>query len=94
MSDDFYTRNRISLFGLANVSSASRLLDNRSRAFMLRNAFREMRHMRKWRGRTVIEWVSAMTSHGHGYSDQICAELGWNPDMRITPTADLPRESR
>jgi hypothetical protein len=32
-----------------------------------------------------------MTAHGSGYSWQICQELGWDPDMKITPTAELPR---
>lgn len=88
---DFYQRNNISLFGLANVSSPSRLLDNRSRERLLRNAFHEMRNMRRWRGQILWAWVSAMTSHGSGYSHQICIELGWDPDMKITPKAELPR---
>lgn len=94
MSDDFYARNKISLFGLANVSSSSRLLDNRSREHLLRNAFHEMRHMRRWRGQTVWAWVSAMTAHGSGYSHQICVEMGWDPHMKITPTATLPRSEQ
>lgn len=91
MSDDFYARNKISLFGLANVSSPSRLLDNRSREYLLRNAFREMKHMRRWRGQILWVWVSAMTAHGSGYSEQICKELGWDPHMTITPKSELPR---
>ena len=92
MSDDFYKRNNISLFGLANVSSPSRLLDNRSREQILRCAFWQIRGLRKWRGRTVQHFIGAMTAHGSGYSYQICMELGWDPDMKIGPNAELPRE--
>lgn len=91
MSDDFYARNNISLFGLANVRSPSRLLDNRSREHLLRCAFLMIRNVRKWRGRTLQHFVADITSHGSGYSFQICQELGWDPDMKIGPNATLPR---
>jgi hypothetical protein len=87
---DFYEQNNISLVGLANVRSRSRLLDNRSRERLLRNAFWMIRNVRKWRGRTLQHFVADITSHGSGYSWQICEELGWDPDMKITPTAELP----
>lgn len=90
MSDDFYTRNKISLFGLANVNSRSRLLDNRSRETILRNAFLYFRHVRKWRGCELWSWVGAMTGHGSGYSQQICEELGWDYAMKIGPNSTLP----
>jgi hypothetical protein len=89
--EDFYARNKISLFGLANVSSPSRLLDNRSRETILRNAFLHFRTVRKWRGMELWSWVGAMTGHGSGYSQQICEELGWNYAMKIGPNATLPR---
>jgi hypothetical protein len=91
MAEDFYTRNKISLFGLANTSSPSRLLDNRSREIILRNAFSEMKRMRKWRGCILWSWVSAVTAYGSGYSLQVCEELGWDPHMKIGPNATLPR---
>lgn len=86
---DFYQRNRL-VRPLANVKSRSELLDNRSREYLLRNAFLQIRMVRRWRGRTLQEFVSTMTSHGYGYSEQICKELGWDPDMQITPTVQLP----
>lgn len=88
---DFYERNKISLFGLSNERSPSRLLDNRSRDGILRRAFREMRTVRRWRGSSLVTWIGVMTGHGSGYSYQICKELGWDPEMKITPTAELPR---
>lgn len=90
-NEDFYARNKISLFGLDNVRSPSRLLDNRSREWLLRNAFSHMRHMRKWRGSILWSWIGALTGHGSGYSEQICRELGWDPHMTIGPKAELPR---
>lgn len=86
---DFYERNRL-VRPLANVSSRSELLDNRSREYLLRNAFHEMRNMRKWRGSILWSWIGAVTGHGSGYSMQICEELGWDPNMIITPSARLP----
>lgn len=71
---DFYERNRITR-PIPNAASPSELLDGRSRERLLRNAFAEMRHMRRWRGQILWAWVSAMTSHGSGYSEQICREL-------------------
>lgn len=87
---DFYTRNRIAR-PIPNAASPSELLDSRSRDRLLRNAFAEMRHMRCWRGQSLWTWVSRITSHGSGYSEQICRELGWDPEMRIGPKAELPR---
>jgi hypothetical protein len=86
---DFYERNHL-VRPLANVSSRSELLDNRSREYLLRNAFHQMRNMRKWRGSILWSWIGAVTGHGSGYSMQICKELGWDPDMTITPNARLP----
>lgn len=86
---DFYERNPQAR-DLGNRPSPSKLLDGRSREDILRNAFHEMRRMRYWRGSTLWSWVGAVTGHGSGYSLQICVELGWDPDMRITPTARLP----
>lgn len=88
---DFYERNKISIVGLSNERSPSRLLDNRSRETILRNTFLHMRTVRKWRGMELWSWVGAVTAHGSGYSMQICEELGWNPHMKITPAANLPR---
>lgn len=67
------------------------LLDGRSREIILRNVYLQTRGMRQWRGRDLWTWIGAMTGHGSGYSDQICRELGWDPDMRIGPKVDLPR---
>lgn len=86
---NFYERNRL-VRPLENAKSRSELLDNRSREYLLRNAFLQIRVVRRWRGRTLQEFVSTMTSHGSGYSEQICKELGWDPDMQITPSALLP----
>ncbi len=89
---DFYERNRIAR-PVPNEPSRSELLDGRSRERLLRNAFNELRSSRHWRGATLWSFVSVMTSHGSGYSEQICKELGWDPDMEITPTAQLPPTS-
>lgn len=86
----FYERNRI-VRPMPNVASPSELLDSRSRDRLLRNAFAEMRHMRRWRGQTLWTWVSRITGHGSGYSLQICVELGWDPEMCIGPKVELPR---
>jgi hypothetical protein len=87
---DFYERNYIKR-PVPNVASRSELLDGRSRETLLRHAFYQMRDMRRWRGSILWFWVSAVTGHGSGYSWQICQELGWDPDMKITPKAELPR---
>ncbi len=90
--NDFYERNPQAR-DLGNRASRSRLLDGRSREVILRNTFLAMRRMREWRGCTLWSWVGAVTGHGSGYSLQICVELGWDPDMKIGPTANLPRPS-
>jgi len=89
---DFYERNPQAK-GLKNSTSPSQLLDGRSREMILRCVFHEMKNMRRWRGLTVWNWVGAVTGHGSGYSWQICREMGWDPEMKITPTAELPRSS-
>lgn len=87
---DFYERNKISR-PIPNAASPSQLLDSRSRESILRNAFHNTQGMRKWRGSELWSWIGSMTGHGSGYSWQICIELGWDPEMRITPGANLPR---
>lgn len=67
-----------------------RLVEMRSQEDLLRNAFWMVKNERSWRGRYLWNLVGAMTGHGSGYSQQICEELGWNYDMKITPTAMLP----
>ena len=90
--NDFYERNPQAR-DLGNRASPSPLLDGRSREDILRNAFVAMRGTRAWRGCNLWSWVGAVTGHGSGYSFQICVELGWDPEMRISPTAQLPRRS-
>lgn len=46
--------------------------------------------MRSLRGMELWVWVSRMTGNGSSYSQQICEELGWPYDMKITPKAILP----
>lgn len=89
---EFYERNPQAR-NLGNRPSPSKLLDGRSRENILRNTFLEMRTMRAWRGCSLWSWVGAVTGHGSGYSLQICVELGWDPDMPITPAARLPDRS-
>lgn len=67
-----------------------RLVEMRSQERLLRNAFRLIRNVRRWRGMQLWVFVGEMTGHGSGYSQQICEELGWDYDMKITPTASLP----
>jgi hypothetical protein len=86
---DFYERNKISR-PVPNAPSRSQLLDGRSRESLLRNAYRMCRRSRLWRGIILWAWVSEVTGHGSGYSEQICRELGWDPNMRVGPKADLP----
>lgn len=93
---DFYERNPQAR-DLGNRASPSPLLDGRSREQILRNVFVEMRTVRRYRGMSLWSWVGHVTGHGSGYSYQICQELGWDPEMRITPSAELrstntPRE--
>ena len=88
---DFYTRNNLARERLENAASPSSLLDHRSREVILRNVFNETKGLRRWRGRDLWSWVGAMTGHGSGYSEQICAEMGWDPAMRIRPDSQLPR---
>lgn len=90
---DFYERNNIARDRLENAASASVLLDNRSREIILRNAFNWMQDKRYWRGMLLSTWVGAMTGHGSGYSEQICRELGWDPNMIIDGRAELPRRA-
>jgi hypothetical protein len=87
---DFYERNKIER-PVPNATSASQLLDGRSREMILRCVFEHMKDLRRWRGTYLWSWVSAVTGHGSGYSTQICHEMGWDPDMTISPKAELPR---
>jgi hypothetical protein len=87
----FYDRNPHIKHPIPNATSPSQLLDGTSRELMLRNTFLEMRDSREWRGRYLWSWVGAVTGHGSGYSTQICHEMGWDPDMTISPKAELPR---
>jgi hypothetical protein len=87
---DFYERNSHIQRPIPNAKSPSELLDGRSREVILRNTFLYMKDVRKFRGMDLWSWVGAMTGHGSGYSMQICEELGWDPHMRISPSARLP----
>lgn len=80
----FYERNP------AARDYEGRLVQMRSQEQLLRNAFYELRSVRKWRGTELWTLVGAITGHGSGYSQQICEELGWKYDMKITPNARLP----
>jgi hypothetical protein len=86
----FYERNP------ATKGFEGRLLEMRTREQLLRGAFWALRDVRKWRGMALWTFVGAITGHGSGYSQQICEELGWDYEMKITPTARLPqpRESQ
>lgn len=86
----FYARNPQAA-NLPNAKSNSQLLDSRSREILLRNAFQWMQNMRSLRGTELWVWVGRMTGNGSGYSMQICEELGWDYQMKITPAAQLPR---
>jgi hypothetical protein len=85
----FYERNKIKR-PVPNVASPSQLLDGRSREIILRCVFAHMKCMPEWRGTYLWSWVGAVTGHGSGYSTQICREMGWDPDMTISPNAELP----
>jgi len=89
---DFYERNRLAR-PLPNAKSPSELLDGRSREIILRNVYLHTRDQPRWRGTYLWSWVGAMTGHGSGYSMQICHEMGWDPDMKIGPKAELPRHA-
>lgn len=83
--DEFYTRNPIV------ADFAGRLIELRSQEHLLRNAFNQLKWMRRWRGMQLWTLVGAVTGHGSGYSHQICKELGWDHEMKISPTARLPQ---
>lgn len=87
---DFYERNSHIKRPIPNIASPSPLLDGRSREDILRNVFLETKSYKQWKGRNLWSWIGAMTAHGSGYSQQICEELGWDPDMIIGPKAELP----
>jgi hypothetical protein len=80
----FYQRNP------AARGYEGRLVEMRSQEDLLRGAFWVLRDVRSWRGRTLWTLVGAITGHGSGYSQQICEELGWDYEMKITPAARLP----
>ncbi len=81
---DFYTRNNVP------QEFHGRLIEMRSQEKLLRGAFHAMKSWRAWRGHSLWTLVGAITGHGSGYSQQICEELGWDYEMKITPTARLP----
>jgi hypothetical protein len=85
--DDFYDRNP------SAAEWRGRLVECRSQEELLRGAFWTLRDWRQWRGRQLWTLVGAITGHGSGYSQQICEELGWDYDMKITPNARLPERS-
>lgn len=80
----FYERNP------AAFPWKGRLVEARSQESLLRGAFWQLRRMRRYRGLHLWVLVGDVTGHGSGYSQQICEELGWQYDMKITPTARLP----
>lgn len=80
----FYERNPSAL------PWKGRLVEARSQETLLRNAFWVLRRVRSYRGLYLWSLVGDITGHGSGYSQQICEELGWPYDMKITPTARLP----
>jgi len=84
MDNGFYDRNP------AARGYEGRLIEMRSQEELLRGAFWTLKDVRAWRGRQLWTLVGAITAHGSGYSQQICKELGWEYDMKITPTARLP----
>lgn len=88
---DFYERNPQAR-DLGNRPSPSRLLDGKSREYILRNVFARMKTIRAYRGMSLWSWVGDVTGYGSGYSWQVCVEMGWDPDMRVTPSAELPRQ--
>lgn len=92
MSGEFYERNKIQR-PVPNATSPSQLLDGRSRELILRNVFEHMKEIRRWRGVYLWSWIGSVTGHGSGYSTQICHEMGWDPDMTISPKAELPRRA-
>jgi hypothetical protein len=84
---NFYERNPSAL------PWKGRLIEARSHETLLRGAFWQLRKMRRYRGLHLWVLVGDVTGHGSGYSQQICEELGWQYDMPIAPTAELPRRS-
>lgn len=64
--------------------------ENRERETTLRNAFAITRRMLRFRRVPLSAWVSSITGHGSTYSKQMCKEFGWDPDMPVTPSAELP----
>jgi hypothetical protein len=89
MSSTFYERNP------AALPWKGKLVESRPHENLLRAAFRKLRSVRRYRGLPLWVMVGRLTGHGSGYSQQICEELGWPYDLKITPAAELPRrESR
>lgn len=58
----------------------SELLRQRDPEIFLRNAHRLLGDAPKFHSAPLWYLVSAITSHGSGFSAQICRELGWNPE--------------
>lgn len=85
MASNFYERNPQAL------PWKGRLVEARSQETILRNAFSRLKHVRSYRGMHLWSMIGDLTGHGSGYSQQICEELGWPYDLKITPTAVLPR---
>lgn len=83
--DEFYKRNPVV------AEFAGRLIQLRPQEQLLRNAFNQLKHMRRWRGMPLWTLVGAITSHGSGYSQQVCKELGWDYEMKVGPNTELPR---
>lgn len=84
----FYDRNP------AARDFKGRLVEMRSQESLLRNVFWMVRDMRRFRGMLLWVLVGQVTGHGSGYSQQICEELGWDYNMKITPSARLPERRK
>lgn len=86
---DFYERNNIER-PATQAKSQSELLGMRPPERVLRTAIHLLARTRSYRGETLWAIVSKLTGHGCGYSEQICKELEWDPNMRVWPKTTLP----
>lgn len=66
----------------------SELLRTRDQEILLRNAHRMLRRTNQYRKTVLWVFVSDITAFGATYSDQVCRELGWNPNAPVCD--DLP----
>lgn len=66
----------------------SELLSTRDQEILLRNAHRMLRRTAQYRNTVLWVFVSDITAFGATYSDQVCRELGWNPNALVCD--DLP----